>query len=153
MATSPKTGDLELGQKIAQRREEIGMSRKDLASATDLSYAYISQIETGYRLPSAKHHLVLAKVLGLSLDELFGAEEAPPVPVRSQVFAHAAPTGTARAATAEPRFRRRPSKEEVIELASQEIESLPVSVRLEALSEIQLRIMRSMTEEQTRPRR
>ena len=72
MAGSPKTGDIELGRKVATRREELGMSRKELAAATHLSYPYIAQIETGYRLPSAKHHRVLARALGLSLDELFG---------------------------------------------------------------------------------
>jgi transcriptional regulator with XRE-family HTH domain len=153
MATSQKTGDLELGQKIAQRRDELGMTRKQLAEATELSYAYISQIETGYRLPSAKHHVILARVLGVSLDELFGAEEAPPVPVRSQVFAHKAAVQAPLTDIAEPRSRRRPSIDEVIEQAAQEIESLPSSVRLEALSRLQLRIMQSVAEDQARQRR
>lgn len=153
MATSQKTGDLELGQKIAQRREELGMTRKQLAESTELSYAYVSQIETGYRLPSAKHHVILARVLGMSLDELFGAEEAPPVPVRSQVFAHGAAGRAPLADIAESRSRRRPSIDEVIEQAAQEIESLPASVRLEALSRLQLRIMQSVAEDQARQRR
>ncbi|HSE45016.1 MAG TPA: helix-turn-helix transcriptional regulator, partial [Gemmatimonadales bacterium] len=75
MVTSPKTGDLELGRTIAARRDELGMSRKELAEATGLSYPYIAQIETGYRLPSTKHQIPLAKALGLSLDELFGTED------------------------------------------------------------------------------
>ena len=150
MATSQKTGDLELGQKIAQRREELGMSRKQLAEATDLSYAYISQIETGYRLPSAKHHVILARVLGVSLDELFGVEEAPPAPVRSQVFAHRAGAEAPLGDITEPRSRRRPSIDEVIEHAANEIETLPASVRLEALSRIQLLIMQSVAEDQAR---
>ena len=83
MATSPKTGDLELGRKIAARREELGMSRKQLAEMTNLSYPYIAQIETGYRLPSTKHQVVMSKVLGMSLDELFGTEdELPLAPAR-----------------------------------------------------------------------
>ena len=150
MATSPKTGDLELGLKIAQRREELGMSRKELAAASELSYAYISQIETGYRLPSAKHHVILARVLGMSLDELFGAEDAPRIPVRSQVFARVAgPLGDVTAS----RSRRRPSIDEAIEHAAQELEALPASVRLEALSRVQLRIMQSVAEDQARQRR
>lgn len=155
MATSQKTGDLELGKKIAQRREELGMSRKQLAEVTNLSYAYISQIETGYRLPSAKHHVILAKVLGVSLDELFGAEEAPSVPLRMQTETQG-PRATASAkasAMAAPRAGRRPSMDEAIEHAVQEIESLPASVRLEALSQVQLRVMRSMTDDQASQRR
>lgn len=136
MATSPKTGDIELGRKIAARRGELGMSRKQLAEATSLSYPYIAQIETGYRLPSAKHQLILAKVLGMSLDELFGTEdELPQAPMRR---------------TSSQRRRRRPSIDEAIEHATQEIEALPASVRLEALSRIQLRIMQSVAEDQAK---
>jgi transcriptional regulator with XRE-family HTH domain len=138
MGASPKTGDIELGRKVATRREELGMSRKDLASATHLSYPYIAQIETGYRLPSAKHHRVLAKALGLSLDELFGTGEAvlpPPGPERTRSVR-----------------RHRPTMQEAIEHAAREIEALPAPVRLEALSQVQLRIMTGVTDEQARRR-
>ena len=139
MATSPKTGDIELGWKIATRRDELGMSRKQLAEATSLSYPYIAQIETGYRLPSTKHQVLLSKVLGMSLDELFGTEgELPQAPMRLQ--------------SAAPSRRRRASIDEAIELAAQEIEALPASVRLEALSRIQLRIMQSVAEDQAKQR-
>lgn len=139
MATSPKTGDIELGRKIATRRDELGMSRKQLAEATSLSYPYIAQIETGYRLPSTKHQVLLSKVLGMSLDELFGTEgELPQAPMRLQ--------------SAAPSRRRRASIDEAIELAAQEIEALPASVRLEALSRIQLRIMQSVAEDQAKQR-
>jgi transcriptional regulator with XRE-family HTH domain len=139
MATSPKTGDLELGKKIAARRDELGMTRKQLAEVTSLSYPYIAQIETGYRLPSTRHQVIIAKVLGLSLDVLFGTEEELPLaPMRLQ----ASP----------PSRRRRPTIDDAIEHAAQEIEALPASVRLEALSRIQLRIMQSVAEDQARQR-
>lgn len=141
MATSPKTGDLELGRKIAARREELGMSRKQLAEATNLSYPYIAQIETGYRLVSAKHQVNLARALGMSLDELFGTEEA----------LHAT-TAPMRLASASSMRRQRPTLEDAIDHAAQEIEALPTAVRLEALSRLQLRIMQGVTEEQTRRR-
>lgn len=142
--TSPKTGDIELGKKIAARREELGMSRKELAEATSLSYPYIAQIETGYRLPSTKHQVILSKVLGLSLDELFGTgEELPQMPERLMVR-----SATAAASTR----RRRPSIDDAIEHAAQELEGLPSSVRLEALSRLQLRIMQGVTEDQSRQR-
>jgi transcriptional regulator with XRE-family HTH domain len=129
---SIKTGDIELGRRIAARREELGMSRKQLAEATDLSYPYIAQIETGYRSPSTRHQVPLARVLGMSLDELFDtAEDLPPVPERL------AGQGSRRT--------RRTTAEEAIEHAAQEIEALPESVRLEALSQLQLRIMKGMT--------
>ena len=139
MATSPKTGDIELGRKIAARREELGMSRKDLAEATHLSYPYIAQIETGYRLPSSKHQFMLAKTLGMSLDELFGTEEELP---------RSAPLAEGRRASRS----RRPSIDEAIDQAVGEIEALPATVRLEALSRIQLRIMTGVAEDQARHR-
>jgi transcriptional regulator with XRE-family HTH domain len=132
---SPKTGDLELGRKMAARREELGLSRKRLAEVTGLSYPYIAQIETGYRLPSTRHQVVLAKSLGMSLDELFGTEDE-------------LPSSTARPADG----RRRYSMEEAVDATAEVIESLPASVRLEALSLLQLRVMQRMTSESaTRP--
>jgi len=143
--TSPKTGDIELGRKIAARREELGMSRKELAEATSLSYPYIAQIETGYRLPSTKHQVILSKVLGMSLDELFGTgEELPQVPDRLMMRSAAAAPAVTRS--------RRPTIDDAIEHASQELEGLPASVRLEALSRLQLRIMQGVTEDQSRQR-
>jgi transcriptional regulator with XRE-family HTH domain len=140
--TSPKTGDIELGRRIAARRDDLGMSRKELAAATELSYPYVAQIETGYRLPSTRHQVILSKVLGMSLDELFGtAEDLPEVP--SRLMAHSA------VAASTP---LRPSLDEAIEYAAQELEGLPSSVRLEALSRLQLRIMRGVTEDQARQR-
>lgn len=137
MATSPKTGDLELGRKIAARREELGMSRKELAEVTHLSYPYIAQIETGYRLPSTKHQVPIAKALGMSLDELFSTEEELP-----SLSVEGAP----------PRRSRRSTIEEAIDDAAGAIETLPVSVRLEALSRIQLRILTGVSEAQSKRR-
>jgi hypothetical protein len=54
--------------------------------------------------------------------------------------------------SAAPSRRRRASIDEAIELAAQEIEALPASVRLEALSRIQLRIMQSVAEDQAKQR-
>ncbi len=140
MATSPKTGDIELGRKVAARRAELGLSRKQLAEATSLSYPYIAQIETGYRLPSTRHQGPLARTLGMTLDELFGDDdESSSAPMR---MAGAAPTR-----------RTRPTIEDAIERAAREIEALPASVRLEALSRIQLRIMEGVVEGQSRPTR
>ena len=134
MGTSPKTGDFELGRKIAARREELGLSRKELAALTGLSYPYIAQIETGYRLPSTRHQVPIAKALGMSLDELFDTEEALPSS-RPRTFQQ----------------RRRPTMEQAVDQAVLEIEALPTSVRLEALSQVQLRVMQGITREQSKP--
>ncbi|HEY1135448.1 MAG TPA: helix-turn-helix transcriptional regulator [Nocardioides sp.] len=134
---SRKTGDVELGRRIAARRDELGISRKDLAAMTGLSYPHIAQIETGYRLPSAKHQPVLAKVLGISLDDLFGITDE-----------HLAPELAAPLLSSAP--RRRSTVDEAVESATRAIESLPASVRLEALTQVQLRVMQGVATDQAR---
>ncbi len=42
------------GAVVGQLREEHGLDRKELASVADISYSYLSAIESGQRLPSAK---------------------------------------------------------------------------------------------------
>ncbi|WP_200954424.1 MULTISPECIES: helix-turn-helix domain-containing protein [unclassified Nocardioides] len=151
--SSPKTGDLALGRRIADRRDELGLSRKDLASATGLSYPYIAQIETGYRSPSMKHQFSIARALGLSLDDLFSSPDDQTFPGSAVPAPPAAPPPRLPSRAPSRSLRttpRRTTIDEVIEHAVTEIESLPVSVRLEALSRIQLRIMQGVTEEQAR---
>ncbi len=80
MAESAKTGNEEFGDRLRRAREALGMSRRDLAEATGLSYPYVSQIETGYRMPSAPAMRSLADALGLRPESLFDA--VPPAAPR-----------------------------------------------------------------------
>ncbi len=73
MAESPKTGSRQFGDLLRRARERRGMSRRDVAEATELSYPYISQLETGYRQPSPAAIQSLASALHISLDEMFDA--------------------------------------------------------------------------------
>src|SRR5687768_2849839 len=68
-----KTGDERLAGLIRERREALRLTRRDLADQTGLSYPYISQLETAYRLPSPKAMQVLARVLGVPASDLFKA--------------------------------------------------------------------------------
>ena len=77
MADSPKSGNQEFGDLLREAREDRGMSRRDLAEATGLSYPYISQLETGYRLPSPTAIQTLSRVLHVSLDAIFAAITNP----------------------------------------------------------------------------
>ena len=70
---SDKGGSEELAALLKRRRESTGLSRRELADATGLSYPYISQLETGYRLPSSKAMQMLARALLVDPAELFGA--------------------------------------------------------------------------------
>jgi len=62
----------ELGRFLEQRRHELGLSRRDLAERSGLSYPYVSQLETGDREPAIKAMRALAPVLDVRLDQLAG---------------------------------------------------------------------------------
>ena len=51
-------------------REHRGMSQKELAAATNISSVYLSQIETGRRIGSARTLASIAHALEVSLDDL-----------------------------------------------------------------------------------
>jgi transcriptional regulator with XRE-family HTH domain len=70
MAARKEPGAEQFGRLLAARRHELGLSRRDLADASGLSYPYVSQLETGYRLPSHKALAALAEALELSPSEL-----------------------------------------------------------------------------------
>ena len=74
--TSAKTGSEALGRLIKAHREALGLRRRDLVDATGLSYPYVSQIETGYRLPSDRALRDLAGAL--RIDVLALASTLPP---------------------------------------------------------------------------
>ena len=88
MVDSPKTGSKELGELLRRARERRGMSRNDLVEASGLSYPYVSQLETAYRMPSPAAIRKLADALGISLDDIFAAMSKPspkPPSVRKRV--------------------------------------------------------------------
>lgn len=55
---------------LTQRRHELGLSRRELAEASGLSYPYVSQLETGKRLPSHKSVGALARALQMAPADL-----------------------------------------------------------------------------------
>jgi transcriptional regulator with XRE-family HTH domain len=64
-----------LGRAIKVARTELGMSRKDLAEASRISYPYIADIETGRGRPSSSALLMIAQALGMSPSELMARAE------------------------------------------------------------------------------
>ncbi len=60
----------QLGRFLEQRRSELGLSRRDLAEQAELSYPYVSQLETGERQPALKAMRSLAPVLRVPVEEL-----------------------------------------------------------------------------------
>lgn len=88
-----------LGHAIKVIRTERKMERKELAAAAGISYAYLSDIETGRGRPSSAALVALAEALGLAPHELLRAGE------------ERTPTEDALALTAEALHRRGPSRQ------------------------------------------
>ena len=60
----------ELGRFLEHRRHELGLTRRQVADASGLSYPYVSQLETGDREPALKAIRSLAPVLDVPVEEL-----------------------------------------------------------------------------------
>jgi transcriptional regulator with XRE-family HTH domain len=67
-----------LGRAVTVRRSAIGMSRKDLAMKSGVSYPYLAAIEKGDRRPSAKILGLIANALGCTVSELHAISETLP---------------------------------------------------------------------------
>ncbi|WP_082952546.1 A1S_2505 family phage non-structural protein [Mycolicibacter sinensis] len=138
---SRRRGDAGVGERIKRRREELGMDRNALAEAAGISYPYISQLETGYRNASHPKQLAIASALGVGLDDLFATEELRDSLPSSKPDAG----GAALATTVGLSASARPTLSEVVAIAVNAIENLPRGVRLDALNQIQRRVMDSLT--------
>jgi transcriptional regulator with XRE-family HTH domain len=96
------------GAVVRHIREEHGLDRKELASVADISYSYLSAIESGQKLPSVAVQDALAGALGIEASALLarangevGTDPVPPphavdMMMRSnKVVADASPMGAA----------------------------------------------------------
>jgi transcriptional regulator with XRE-family HTH domain len=59
-----------LGDRIRERRVELGLTQADLAEKSDLHYTYIGSLETGVRNPSIDLIARLARALEIDLGDL-----------------------------------------------------------------------------------
>jgi transcriptional regulator with XRE-family HTH domain len=66
-----------VGQQLRKRREEQGLSLREVARRLDISPSALSQIETGKSRASVSTLYAIVSELGMSLDELFGHAPAP----------------------------------------------------------------------------
>ena len=60
--------------RIKEMRKDVGLSQTELAKVINVTQGAISQWEKGLAQPTADKLPELAKVLGCSIDELFGKE-------------------------------------------------------------------------------
>ena len=90
----------ELGRFLESRRRELGLSRRDVAERSDLSYPYVSQLETGDREPALKAMRALAPVLEIRVEDLaalvaggeWSADSTPPATLMAPMSAAAMPS-------------------------------------------------------------
>jgi transcriptional regulator with XRE-family HTH domain len=61
-----------VGARLRAKRDERGLSLRELARRVDVSPSLVSQIETGKIQPSVRTLYAIVSELGLSLDEIFG---------------------------------------------------------------------------------
>ena len=81
LAIEPEPQDHEawaeaLGRTIKVLRTDLSIGRRRLATQSGISYSYLSAIENGAKVPSAKILHILANRLGLQPHELYSAAEA-----------------------------------------------------------------------------
>jgi transcriptional regulator with XRE-family HTH domain len=90
-------GELEdIGGRLRAERDRVGISQRELARRVGLSPSMISQIESGISKPSVSTLYGIVTELGVSLDDLFGANGAEAVPeaddgTASDVSTHVGP--------------------------------------------------------------
>jgi transcriptional regulator with XRE-family HTH domain len=59
-----------IGERVQTGRRRKGWTQKDLATKAGVSFAVISRLETGQQTVSAERLAVIARLLGLSLDQV-----------------------------------------------------------------------------------
>ena len=60
--------------KISQRRKELGLTQKDLAEKLNISDKTLSRWETGKQIPDSLIIPEIAKVLDISINEIYGVD-------------------------------------------------------------------------------
>ena len=70
--------DVNIGARLRALRQDSGISIRTLATRTDFSPSFISQVEKGQASPSIASLERLARALGVSLVEFFAVKEESP---------------------------------------------------------------------------
>ncbi len=76
-----------LGRRLAARRKELGYRQSYVEEKADLSYKYLSSIETGRSIPSLETLIRLCEVLDVTPDYLLlGAVHRPDTKNEDEIF-------------------------------------------------------------------
>jgi transcriptional regulator with XRE-family HTH domain len=166
---SAKTGSERLARLIRDRREQLGMSRQDLADATGVPYPTIAQVETAYRGVSPGRLGTIARALALDPAQLYDvlAGDAPPAasrPARRTRStpraredskwlpnpAYAPPPAPMAADPAPPPMETAPQASDIVEHVVALLSELPPHERLDALGRVQSRLLFVLVQEEVR---
>jgi transcriptional regulator with XRE-family HTH domain len=128
-----------LGRFVGDRRAELGLSRKELADASGLSYPYVSQIETGEREPALKAMRGLAAALDVPVEQLAGLT-SPAQWMTSATVVASSPTPPS-AVGSERRH------ETVLLAVERRLREVPPLQRLALLSELTARTVAELSQE------
>lgn len=71
---SPQSVERRIGERIRQRRTEVGLTQHELAAALDCSYQQIQKFENGSNRIAAVQLLALAERLDVSIGWFFGED-------------------------------------------------------------------------------
>ncbi|MEW6663031.1 MAG: helix-turn-helix domain-containing protein [Bacillota bacterium] len=63
---------MDIGARIKQLREELGLSQNELARRAGIAQSSLSYLESGAKSPSVDTLLLICKALGVSLTEFLG---------------------------------------------------------------------------------
>ncbi len=149
---------------IVEQRKRRNMSRSQLAERSELSYPYVSQLETGLRKPSRKAADALASALGISVEDLertIPRNDDDLLQLReAEMFSEHLTGGPSSPIMASPVVRAvaiQPaggspepgSKEDLIADIIDILEEFESGERLDVLAEVQKRAMQRMLDEGT----
>lgn len=67
---------MEIGEKIRNLRQKMGLTQEELAERSDLTKGFISQLENGNTSPSVESMESLVKALGTNMSDFFRQEDS-----------------------------------------------------------------------------
>ena len=74
----------QMGIRARKRRQEIGLTQKDIAEASGVSRPFISEFEAGGRIPSVSVLNHIAEKLGVTLDYLVNGGDKKTKQIKEQ---------------------------------------------------------------------
>lgn len=155
--------DSAFGRVLSEYRKRHGMTRSQLAERSGLSYPYVSQLETGLRKPSRKAGAQLAAALGidpLALEAALPSDDSSVLSFErstrvreallsdrpgalDEALASAVPVPAA-LSLEDPAGRATASTPDVVDDVVARVEELDPGERLDALAEVQRRVMQGL---------